>query len=254
VENVSIRFLEGESDASTLRQLYDAVIAPSFLPAEREPVEKLGRVLSADELRGAIAVMPDGVPVGALFLEWFADIRAALLCYFAVRPDLRGRGIGRRLVAVATPQWRAALKPHVVFAEAEDPRFRDADSAAHADGAASTDRGTSTDGGVDYGDGDARLRLYAGFGACRLPIPYLMPELAPGAGRMPGLLLLVAEADNVVSPTPDRIRSSVVEDFLLRYFARLEGSAVGDDDSQLRQLLAECRQTDFLPLLGISGR
>jgi GNAT superfamily N-acetyltransferase len=260
VENVSIRFIEGESDADTLRQLYDAVIAPSFLPAEREPVEKLRRVLSADELRGAIAVMPDGVPVGALFLEWFADIRAALLCYFAVRPDLRGRGIGRRLIAVATPQWRAALKPHVVFAEAEDPHFRDAASAEHADGAASThggvrtDSGTGTDGGVDYGDGDARLRLYAGFGAYRLPIPYLMPELAPGAGRMPGLLLLVAEADDVVSPTPDRIRSTVVEDFLLRYFARLEGSAVGDDDSQLRQLLAECRRSDFLPLLGISGR
>ena len=177
MENVSIRFLEGESDADTLRQLFDAVISPSFLPAEREPVEKLGRVLSADELRGAIAVMPDGVPVGALFLEWFADIRAALLCYFGIRPDLRGQGIGRRLIAVATPQWRAALKPHVVFAEAEDPRFRDADSAAHADGAASTDGGVRTDGGtrtgggVDYGDGDARLRLYAGFGACRLPIP-----------------------------------------------------------------------------------
>jgi GNAT superfamily N-acetyltransferase len=245
VEEVSIRFLDGESDAGTLSLLYDSVIAPSFLPAEREPVEKLRRVLSADELRGAVAVTPDGVPVGALFLEWFADIRAALLCYFAVRPDLRGQGIGRRLVAVATPQWRAALQPHVVFAEAEDPRF-------HADGAASTDSDTGTDGGVDYGDGDARLRLYAGFGARRLPIPYLLPELAPGAGRLPGLLLLVAEADDAVSPAPDRIRSTVVEDFLLRYFARHEGSAVGDDDGELRRLLAECRRTDFLPLLSLS--
>jgi GNAT superfamily N-acetyltransferase len=225
-----------------LRQLYESVIAPSFPPAEREPVEKLRRVLSADELRGAIAVMPDGVPVGALFLEWFADIRAALLCYFAVRPDLRGRGIGRRLIAVATPQWRAALNPHVVFAEAEDPRFRGPGSAAHADG------------GVDYGDGHARLRLYAGFDLRRLPIPYLLPELAPGAGRMPGLLLLVAEADDVVSPAPDRIRSTVVEEFLLRYFARQEGTAVGDEDRQLHQVLAECRRADFLPLLGISGR
>ena len=107
MEEVSIRFLAGESDAGTLRQLYDAVIVPSFLPVEREPIERLRRVLSADELRGAIAVMPDGLPVGALFLEWFADIRAALLCYFAIRPDLRGRGIGRQLVAVAAPQWRA---------------------------------------------------------------------------------------------------------------------------------------------------
>ncbi len=284
---VSIRFLEGESDAGTLRQLYDSVIAPSFLPAEREPVEKLRRVLSADELRGAIAVMPDGAPVGALFLEWFADIRAALLCYFAVRPDLRGQGIGRQLIAVTTPQWRAALKPHVVFAEAQDPRFPGTDSAAPVDGGASrdggvrtgdatgtdpgartdgdattdgdarTDGGATTDGdartddGVDYGDGDARLGLYAGFGARRLPIPYLMPELAPGAGRLPNLLLLVIEADDVVSPTPDRIRSTIVEGFLVRYFARQEGRAVRPDDSQLRQLLAECRQSDFLPLLGL---
>jgi GNAT superfamily N-acetyltransferase len=259
VGDVSIRFLEGESDASTLRELYDSVIAPSFPPAEREPIEKLRRVLSADELRGAIAVMPDGTPVGALFLEWFADIRAALLCYFAIRPDLRGQGIGRRLIAVATPQWRAALKPHVVFAEAEDPHFRDADPAVPAGGAANTDGGIRTDGGtrtdgrVDYGDDDARLRLYAGFDVRRLTIPYLLPELAPGAGRQPGLLLLVAEADDVVSPTPDRIRSTVVEDFLLRYFARQEGTAAGDEDRQLRHLLAECRRTDFLPLLGISG-
>lgn len=232
MEEFSIRFIEGESDIGTLRRLYDAVIAPSFLPAEREPFEKLTRVLAADELRGAIAVTPDGEPVGALFLEWFADIRAALLCYFAIRPDLRGQGIGRHLVAVAAPRWRSDLKPHVVFAEAEDPQLTDAPESP------------------DHGDGDARLRLYAGFGARRLPIPYLMPELAPGAGRLPNLLLLVVEADDVVSPAPDRIRSAIVADFLMRYFARQEGDAARDDD-QLRQLLAECRRTAFLELHGL---
>ncbi|GIE34433.1 hypothetical protein Ait01nite_074780 [Actinoplanes italicus] len=231
MEEVSIRFLKGEADAGTLRALYDSVIAPSFAPAEREPFEKLRRVLAADELRGAIAVNPDGEPVGALFLEWFADIRVALLCYFAVRPDLRDRGVGRRLVAVATPHWRAELGPHVVFAEAGDPRFD-----------------TST---ADYGDGDARLRLYAGFGARRLPIPYLMPELSPGAGRLANLLLLVMEADDAVSPAPDRIRSSVVEGFLVRYFARQEGTVREDD--RLRSLLAECRRDEFLPLGPLAG-
>ena len=235
MEEVSIRFLEGDADAGTLRRLYDTVIAPSFLPTEREPVEKLTRVLAGDELRGAIAVLPDGEPVGALFLEWFPDIRAALLCYFAIRPDLRGQGIGRRLVAVATPLWRSALRPHVVFAEAEDPRFPDPE----ADAA--------------YGDGDARLRLYAGFGARRLPIGYLMPELMPGAGRLPNLLLLVAEADAEVSPAPDRIRSTIVADFLVRYFAREEGDAVRADDGQLRQLLDECRRDDYLPLLDLAA-
>ncbi|WP_285687590.1 GNAT family N-acetyltransferase [Actinoplanes sp. NBRC 103695] len=246
MDDVSIRFLEGESDMGTLRRLYDSVIAPSFLPAEREPLEKLTRVLAADELRGAIAVTSDGEPVGALFLEWFADIRAALLCYFAIRPDLRGQGIGRRLVAEAAPRWRSDLKPHVVFAEAEDPRAFDAGPAAgHA--ATGDDAGA---GVVDYGDGDARLRLYAGFGARRLPIPYLMPELAPGAGRLPGLLLLVVEADDIVSPSPDRIESTIVADFLIRYFARQEGDAARDD-GQLRQLLDECRRTASLELHGL---
>jgi GNAT superfamily N-acetyltransferase len=234
VGEVSIRFLEGEADAGTLRALYDTVIAPSFAPAEREPFEKLRRVLAADELRGAIAVAPDGEPVGALFLEWFADIRAALLCYFAVRPDLRDRGVGRRLVAEATPRWRAELEPHVVFAEAGDPRF-------------------DTTPTTDYGDGDARLRLYAGFGARRLPIPYLMPELSPGAGRLDNLLLLAMEADAEVSPAPDRIRASIVEDFLLRYFTRQEGDPLHDDD-RLRELLAACRRDEFLPLLDLSRR
>jgi GNAT superfamily N-acetyltransferase len=222
VGEVSIRFLEGEADAGTLRTLYDTVIAPSFAPAEREPFEKLRRVLAAD-----------GEPVGALFLEWFADIRAALLCYFAVRPDLRDQGIGRRLVAVATPHWRTELEPRVVFAEAGDPRF-------------------DTTPTTDYGDGDARLRLYAGFGARRLPIPYLMPELSPGAGRLHNLLLLAMEAGPEASPAPDRIRASIVEDFLLRYFTRQEGDPLRDDDG-LRELLAACRRDEFLPLLGVSS-
>jgi predicted N-acetyltransferase YhbS len=248
VDEVSIRFLDGESDINILTRLYDTVIAPSFVTAEREPVERLRRVLAADELRGAIAVTPDGEPVGALFLEWFADIRAALLCYFAVRPDLRGQGIGHRLVAGATPRWRAELRPHVVFAEAGDPAFPD--DTAGGDGYATGGDGDPA-GGDDYGDGDARLRLYAGFGARRLPLPYLMPELAPGAGRLSNLLLLVVEADPAVSPAPDLIRSAIVEDFLTRYFARQEGGPVRDDDGELGRLLAECRRADVLPLLTI---
>ncbi|MEU8662380.1 GNAT family N-acetyltransferase [Actinoplanes philippinensis] len=229
---VSIRFLRGEPDEKTLISLYDTVIAPSFVAAEREPLNRLRRVLAADELRGAIAVTPDGEPVGALFLEWFADIRAALLCYFAVRPDLRGAGIGRRLVAGAAPRWRAELGPHAVFAEAGDP-------------------GAARSGDGDYGDDDARLRLYAGFGARRLPIPYLMPQLSPGAGRLADLLLLVVEADEVVSPAPDRIRSAIVAGFLERYFTRQEGSPLRDDDGRLGRLLAECRRADSLPLIAI---
>ncbi|MEU4563972.1 GNAT family N-acetyltransferase [Actinoplanes sp. NPDC023936] len=268
MEDVSIRFLDGEPDAGILRRLYDTVIAPSFSPAEREPLERLRRVLAADELHGAIAVTPDGEPVGALFLEWFGDIRAALLCYFAVRPDLRGSGIGRRLVAVAGPHWRATLRPHVVFAEAEDPLRPGDDPLEPGDDPLEPgddplergdDRAGNEDAAADYGDDDARLRLYAGFGGRRVPVPYLLPELSPGAGRLSGLLLLVIESDDVVSPTTDRIRSTIVTDFLVRYFARLEGHEVGEvhaggkgDDGRLRQLLAECRRADFLPLVPLS--
>jgi GNAT superfamily N-acetyltransferase len=221
---VEVRLIQ---DPGTLHRLYDKVIAPSFAPAEREPVERLAAALDDGTLRGAVAVAPGGDEVGALFLEWFPDIRAALLCYFAVRPDLRDQGVGRQLIAVATPQWRTELRPHVVYAEAEDPRFH---------------------GGVaDYGDGDARLRLYAGFGARQVPIPYFLPELMPGEGRLPHLLLLVVEAGETVCPTSDTIDGAAVESFLTRYFTRQEGR-LRDDDPDLRDLLAECRRTTRLPL------
>ncbi|WP_430783343.1 GNAT family N-acetyltransferase [Actinoplanes sp. G11-F43] len=213
------------------------MIEPSFVAGEREPFDRLTRVLDAGELRGAVAVTPDGEPVGALFLEWFADVRAALLCYFAVRPDLRGQGVGRMLVAGATPRWRAELDPLVVFAEAGDPRA-----------ATPADLGDAS----DFGDDHARLRLYAGFGARRLPIGYLMPELSPGAGRLSDLLLLVVSASPAVSPEPGLIRGSIVADFLVRYFARQEGRADPDGDTRLRRLLAECRRDDHIPLLPLA--
>lgn len=217
---MQVRMIDERSDPSQLTRLYDKVIAPSFAPAEREPVERLTSALAAGSLRGAVAVDSSGDEVGSLFLEWYADIRAALLCYFAVRPDRRGRGIGRQLIKVAAPQWRTELRPHVVYAEAEDPGFH---------------------GGVaDYGDGDARLRLYAGFGARRLPLRYFLPELMPGQGRLPHLLLLLVEADDSVRPTPDTIRGDAVEAFLSRYFARQEGPP-RPDDTDLQSLLDSCR-------------
>ncbi|GAA2567771.1 hypothetical protein GCM10010435_46910 [Winogradskya consettensis] len=253
--DVSVRFLKGRSDQDILVQLYDTVFVPSFPPSEREPMASLERVLAGEELLGAVAMTPDGVPVAALFLEWFADIRAGLLCYFAVRPDLRDRGIGRQLIAYAAPRWRTELRPHIIYAEAEDPR--------------------SGSGIAEHGDGQARLRLYAGFGARRLPIPYLMPRLNPGETRLANLLLLVAEADDTVAApagtvaqpggtvaqpggtagaVPGLIRGAAVAEFLTRYFARAEGGPAHPGDTELRGLLAECRRTEFLQLRELSGQ
>ncbi len=212
----TIRFLDGDADRELLRTLYDTVLAPSFPASEREPFDKLARVLDGEELLGAVALDPAGAPVGALFLEWFAGIRVGMLSYFAVRPDVRGRGIGRALVAAATPRWQDSLRPELIVAEAEDPRVH---------GGA----------GGDYGDATARLRMYAGFGARRLPIRYVLPELMPGEGRLPGLLLLaVTDADAVPGP--------VVESFLGQYYARMEGGPARPGDVQLQELLASCRQ------------
>lgn len=220
--SVAVRFLGGQGDSQLLHRLYAEVLTPSFPAAEREPVAKLARVLDAADLRGAVAVDAAGDPVGALFLEWFGELRLGMLCYFAVRPDLRGRGIGRHLVAAAAPVWRETLQPLLILAEAEDPR-------AHNGGAA------------DYGDGVARLRMYDGFGARRLPVHHVLPELMPGEGRLPHLLLLVMES------AEDRVRGAVVEEFLRQYYARMEGGPAHEDDKQLQELLAECRH-EFLPL------
>lgn len=230
---MQVRILNGHDDAGLLRTLYDTVLAPSFPEAEREPVESLARVLDNDELRGAVALGPEGEPLGALCLEWFADVRAALLCYFAVRQDLRGSGIGRALVAGAVPRWRAELRPRVILAEAEDPHFHAVTP--------------------EFGDGEARLRLYSSYGARRLPIDYLVPELTPGAGRLKNLLLLVAEADPGALVGDGRISGELIERFLVRYYTRAEGRAPAPGDDELHALLAQCRADRGLPLLDLTS-
>jgi GNAT superfamily N-acetyltransferase len=232
VTGVTVRFLNGVEDTAAFRDLYDGVLVPSFRPAELADAEALLHGVRSGRGPISVAVGADETVLGGMAAEWHDDSRVLLMSYFAVRPGWRRRGIGHALIDGTYPSLLAKFAPLIVLGEAEDPRyFADADS----------------DSGADYGDPADRLRLYERHGARVLPLPYMQPEIRPGHGRVPHLLLMAFAVDEAASPAPGRVDGSRVDRFLHRYFTEAEGPARADD-ADLARLREACRRPGGLPL------
>jgi predicted N-acetyltransferase YhbS len=227
---VTVRELEAGVDTGTFRELYDQVLAPSFRESELVESEVLAEAVTSDRVIISVAVGPGGTVLGGMIADWYDDTRVLLLSYLAVRPGLRGRGIGHALIDATVPALRARLDPLVVLGEVEDPRY-------FSD--------------TRFGDAVARLRLYQRYGARFLPLPYLQPEVRPGHGRVPNLLLTVFLVDEAACPAPGFVDGTVIDRFLERYFTEHEGPAQPDDVA-LAELRAACRRPGGLPLLDVA--
>jgi hypothetical protein len=136
-----------------------------------------------------------------------------LLSYLAVRPGIRGGGIGAALLRQLLPGWRDRSGSEMVVAEIEDPR-------AHQP--------------TELGDPTARVRFYQRQGYRLLPVPFVQPRVAADQGRVRGMLLVVAPDERVGDqPVP----AHLVRAFLTEYFDSAEGVGA-DDDPELAALLA----------------
>lgn len=213
---MEIRLVDQESPgaAGLLRELHDDVLRPSFRPEEYvsptviNPAKKLAIIARAD----------DGLVVGGALGEAYPHSRVLLLGYLAVRPGLRGKGIGSVLMAALKERWLDRDGENLAVLEIDDPRYH----APHP----------------DHGDPAARLRFYGAFGVRLLGIPYFQPRLRDHLPRGYHMLLGVIPAAGVTLPSA--IPARQVSTFLSEYFEDCEGEAV-NDDAEFRSLLDACR-------------
>ncbi|WP_250279994.1 GNAT family N-acetyltransferase [Frankia sp. Cppng1_Ct_nod] len=202
---------------------YSEILTAAFSPEELVTWDEL-REAAANNPGPGVLVLDGETVVGGMLGEIYPRSGVLLLSYIAVRPDTRGRGIGRVLLTEVIPQWRAAVLPSIVLAEIEDPRFHEPSS---------------------YGDPGARLRLYQRTGAALLPMPFFQPSLRPGLSRVFDMLLICLDESGPTVPTP------AVTAFLEEYFELCEGSAAVSADADflaLRRGACEAEADGRLPL------
>lgn len=210
---LDIRLLGPDSPraAELLRELHDDVLRPSFRPEEYvspaviNPVKKLAVIACAD----------DGLVTGGALGEVYPASGVLLLGYLAVRPGLRGKGVGSAIMAALRERWLD--RDTLAVLEMDDPRYH----APHP----------------DHGDPRARLRFYGASGVRLLAIPYFQPrlrsDLPRGYHMFLGVIPAAGEALPAALPAPR------VAAFLREYFEGSEGPAVRDD-AEVRRLLDAC--------------
>ena len=216
-----------DADESTMADFYRTVLAPNFRPDELISEQELIGGVRKGATRALAACRADGTILGGAVGDWFERSRVVLLSYIAVRPGLRGQGIGSTLLTQAVHAWTAEFKPLLIVGEVEDPRY-------HHD--------------VEFGDAPARVRLYERFGARALPLPYAQPALRRNGRRVPHLMLMVFAGAASAYLSEGHVDGDIVERFLREYFEACEGSGSRGDD-ELAALLAACRVPGGLPSL-----
>jgi GNAT superfamily N-acetyltransferase len=193
--------------AALLRELHDEILSPSF------PAEEYIAPVTIDPKDGlAVIACSAGQVVGGALGELYPASQALLLGYLAVRPGLRGSGVGSALLGALKERWLGAHP--LMFLELDDPRHHTTDA--------------------NFGDPAARLRFYGRFGIRLLTIPYFQPRLGADLPRGYHMILGIIPADGVTPP--QTVSGDQVTAFLREYFEACEGSAA-DDDPEVRWLL-----------------
>jgi GNAT superfamily N-acetyltransferase len=218
----ALRIVETKDVSVTdMGAVYDEILARSFRPAELESRAKVLKALTGDNPvpGGLLAVNEAGLIVGAIIGDWFSDCRVMLISYLAVRPEFRGCGIGKLLLAEAFALWRKRFAPALILGEVEDPRYyREHDP-------------------TGFGDAEARLRLYGALGARILVMPYFQPALSRHQPRVYNLLLMVFQANPSVMKGDNAVDGKIVSCFVEEYIARSEGLADDNEANTLREAL-----------------
>ncbi|WP_159081364.1 GNAT family N-acetyltransferase [Nocardioides sediminis] len=194
-------------DLALLRQAYDEVLRPSFLPDElpswdfllagfRSPARQCVGILYDEDPVGVRSVRAVGVT------NWRDGRHIGTLSYLATAPAHRGTGLGGTLVAEHAHHW-PTLGLGTVLGEVHDPRL-------HPE--------TADERPMD------RLRFYDRHGARLVGVPWIQPALSPDTRRSRGMLLIV------LPPVPKAIPAGDLIAWATDYYLEAEGAPATDGD------------------------
>jgi GNAT superfamily N-acetyltransferase len=225
---VTIRDLGRDFDPELFARFHREVLAPTFTADELESA-----VAMEEGVRGGspalVAVSDGGEVAGGLVAERYPP-GVLLVGYLAVREELRGGGIGRRLVERLRAECEADAGVRLAVGEVHDPRH--------------------------WGDGGGaerpldRLRFFEGAGARVLDAPFVQPALRPGSPRVPGFLLLALYADRAFEAERS-VPSELLAGFVRDYYGATEG-AEPPYDAELEALLGRIERDGTVGLLPVA--
>jgi GNAT superfamily N-acetyltransferase len=208
---LELALIECGEEGKLLTVFYEELLTPAFPSDELAPLDRLAARLRQDAAPASVVLARSGTGVlaGGIMGEFYPISRTLLLTYLVVRPDLQGSGVGGHLLRQVIPAWISRWRPLIGVGEVEDPAWFD-------------------------GDGPAdRLRLYARFPGVWVALPsYAQPQLRPGAGRVPGMMLLAFHVDPSLvleAGAEPLVDGSTFRHFLEEYYAVAEGSDALDD-------------------------
>ena len=171
---MEFRFIDSRTLDPAAEALLGEFEEQIYLPAfpdegEREPFDSImARIRSGAEAYPqtfAVLAWHQGALAGGEIFDWYPDCGAAELIYIALLPGCRGARLGDELLREGVRQLSRSLAERGetmrrLFFETENPFL------------------SETDDGMDK---VSRVRFFARNSACRVPIRYYQPPLAPGA-------------------------------------------------------------------------
>ncbi|HMR48195.1 MAG TPA: hypothetical protein PKE40_03095 [Arachnia sp.] len=157
------------TDSGQLAAAYDGLLVPNFPSRELMSKHEFLEGVAAGVASVRVSGDPDN-PTALAMLQQLPGTPAVLLTYFATRADLRGKGVGSRLLARILDDVAADESVSVVLAEVEHPGHHEASEA--------------------HGDPTARLRFYGRLGGLILDVPYFQPPVSDDEEPVYAMLLL----------------------------------------------------------------
>lgn len=235
-------------DHSLLAEVYNKLYLTHFpIPEEQETLEQytqrlFGPYAPAPQPEVHLAVIghdlhyPDRrVLQGFALFELYRESRCGLLTYIAVPEEMRGKGIGKKLILFV----KQTLTRRVRELSNEQAELRGMFAECH--------KPECVDRAAEPIDPDVRLKTMEAFGAALTPIDYVQPELQEGGERSSRLLFVTFSTDSFVPPT--HFSARVLIDFWTEFYGSLGVEGIDTDEDYVRmqsQALAGGERDRFL--------